>query len=97
MLKLMDHFWHGKPDSLRKYLRFHYDLDVVDGVLCYRDRIMVPASLRTKVLIARLDKVGRFNKLRRNTGKETPFTQELIGMHMACGKLPIWSSSYKYI
>ena len=46
---------------------------------------------------ARLDKVGRSDKLRRNTGKGTPVTAELVGMHMARGKLPIWSSSSKYI
>ena len=71
MLKLMDNIWHGKPDSLREQRRFHHDLHVVDGVLYYRDRIVVPVSLRTKVLIARLDKVGHSDKLRRNTPSST--------------------------
>ena len=51
MLKLMDNIWHGKPDSLREQPRFHHDLHVVDGVLCYRDRIVVVTALQTKVLI----------------------------------------------
>ena len=32
--------------------------------------------------LARLDKVGRSDELRRNTGKGTPVTAELVGMHM---------------
>ena len=52
MWKLMDHIRCGMPDSgleldksLREYHRFHHDLHVVDGVLCYRDRIVVPEAL----------------------------------------------------
>ena len=48
----------GMPDSgleldksLREYHRFRHDLHEVDGVLCYRNRIMVPTALRTKVLM----------------------------------------------
>ena len=37
--------------SLREYHRFRHDLHEVDGVLCYRDRIVVPEALRAKVLI----------------------------------------------
>ena len=37
--------------SLREYHRFRHHLHVVDGVLCYRDRIVVPAALRTKNLV----------------------------------------------
>ena len=54
MLKLMDHIQRGMPDfglELREYHRFRHDLHVVDGVLCYRNRIMVQAALRTKVLV----------------------------------------------
>ena len=36
---------------LREYHRFRHDLHEVDRVLCYRDRIVVPTALRTKVLI----------------------------------------------
>ena len=32
--------------------------------------------------LARLDKVGRSDELRRNTGKGTPVTAELVGIHM---------------
>ena len=52
MWKLMDHIRCGMPDSgleldksLREYHRFHNDLHVVDGVLCYRDHIVVPEAL----------------------------------------------------
>ena len=37
--------------SIREYHRFRHDLHKVDGVLCYRDRIVIPTALRTKVLI----------------------------------------------
>ena len=54
----MDHIRRGMPDSgleldksLREYHRFRHDLHEVDGVLCYRDRIVVPTALRTNVLI----------------------------------------------
>ena len=57
MLKLMDHIQRGMPDSgleldktLREYHRFCHDLHMVNGVLCYRDCIMLPAALRGKVL-----------------------------------------------
>ena len=57
MLKLMDHIQRGMPDSgleldksLREHHRFRQYLHVVDGVLCYRDLILVPAALRAKVL-----------------------------------------------
>ena len=57
MLKLMDHIRRGMPDSgleldksLREYHRFRHDLHDVDGVLCYRDRIVVPEALQTNVL-----------------------------------------------
>ena len=57
MLKLMDHIQRGMPDSgleldksLRKHHRFRQYLHMVDGVLCYRDLISVPAALRANVL-----------------------------------------------
>ena len=47
MLNLMDHIKCDMPDSgleldrsLREYHRFRHDLNKVDGVLCYRDRIV---------------------------------------------------------
>ena len=49
------------------------------------------------LLGARLDKVGRSDKLRCNTGKGTPVTAELVGMHMAFGKLPNRSGPYKLL
>ena len=58
ILKLMDHIRRGMPDSgleldksLRENHRFRHDLHEVNGVLCYRDRIVVQEALRTKVLI----------------------------------------------
>ena len=57
MLRLMDHIQRGMPDSgleldkdLREFHRYRDDLHMVDGVLCYRDRIVVPAALRGQVL-----------------------------------------------
>ena len=58
MLKILDHNRRGMPDSgqeldnsIREYHRFCHDLHEVDGVLCYRDRIVIPTALRTKVRI----------------------------------------------
>ena len=58
MLQILDHIRRGVPDSgleldksIREYNRFRHDLHEVDGVLCYRDRIVIPTALRTKVLI----------------------------------------------
>ena len=57
MLRLMDRIRRGMPDfgleldkDPREFHRYRHDLHVVDGVLCYRDRIMVPAALREQVL-----------------------------------------------
>jgi hypothetical protein len=57
MLRLMDHNQRGMPDSgpemgkdLMEFHRFRHDLHMVDGVLCYRDRILVPAALQGQVL-----------------------------------------------
>ena len=58
MLKLIDRIRRGMPNSgleldksLSEYHRFRHDIHEVDGVLCYRDRIVVPEALQTKVLI----------------------------------------------
>ena len=58
MLRVIDHIQRGMPYSgleidkgLREFHRFCHNLhDVVDGVLCYRDRIVVPIALRGQVL-----------------------------------------------
>ena len=57
MLRLMDRIQRGMPDSvleldkdLREFQRYRHDLHVVDGVLCYRDRIVIPLALRGQVL-----------------------------------------------
>ena len=53
----MGNIQRGIPDSglemdkdMREFHRFRHDLHVVDGVLCYRDRIVVPAALQGQVL-----------------------------------------------
>ena len=57
-MKLIDRIRRGMPNSgleldksLSEYHRFRHDIHEVDGVLCYRDRIVVPEALQTKVLI----------------------------------------------
>ena len=57
ILRLMGNIQRGIPDSglemdkdMREFHRFRHDLHVVDGVLCYRDRIVVPAALQGQVL-----------------------------------------------
>ena len=46
----MPEFRHELPSSLREYFQFKEDLYTVDGVVMYRDRIVVPPSLRKSVL-----------------------------------------------
>ena len=53
MAKLVEQIYRGFPDSsrdldpdLRTYHRFRHDLHVIDGVACYKDRIIIPESLR---------------------------------------------------
>ena len=48
----MDHIKRGMPDTglemdkdLHEYHRFRHDLHVVEGVLCYQDRIVIPKAL----------------------------------------------------
>ena len=48
----MPEFRHDLPTSLREYYQFREDLYTVDGVVMYRDRIVIPPALRTNVLAA---------------------------------------------
>ena len=45
LVRLMD-----MDKDLREYHRFRHDLHMVEGVVCYRDRIVIPMALRDKVL-----------------------------------------------
>ena len=52
LARLMDHIRREMPDTglemdkdLREYHCFKHDLHVVEGVLCYRDRIVIPKAL----------------------------------------------------
>ena len=47
----------GFPDSsyqvhkdVRVYHRYHHNLSIMDGVLCYKNRVVIPAELRQQVL-----------------------------------------------
>lgn len=40
------------PTSLQEYHQFRQDICTVDGILIYKDRIIIPPSLRKEVLIA---------------------------------------------
>lgn len=40
------------PQQIKQYFPFHEHLSVVDGVLLYKDRILIPASLRQEILDA---------------------------------------------
>ena len=75
MLKLMDHIRRGMPNSgleldksLREYHRFRHDPHVVEGVLCYRDCMVVPAALRTKVLMGFHGVSGMARRIVKTTG-----------------------------
>ena len=46
----MPEFRHELPSSLREYFQFREDLYTVDGVVMYKDRIVIPQSLRKNVL-----------------------------------------------
>ena len=41
---------HDVPEELRNYFRFREDLSIVDGVVMYGDRIVVPPKLRGQIL-----------------------------------------------
>jgi len=40
------------PDALRDFFQFRDDLSVTDGVILYKDRIVIPPLLRNEVLDA---------------------------------------------
>lgn len=48
----MPEFHHEMPNSIRKYFQFRDDLSTIDGVIVYKDRIVIPPSLRDEVLCA---------------------------------------------
>ena len=59
MLELADLIENGMPDSrlkmpasLKDFFQFRDELSTIDGVILYRDRIVVPKSLREEVLDA---------------------------------------------
>ena len=43
-------FRHELPPALHEYYQFHEDLYTVDGVILYKDRIIIPPSLRQQIL-----------------------------------------------
>lgn len=46
----MPEFRHELPPSLREYFQFRDELSTVDGVILYKDRLVIPPSLREEVL-----------------------------------------------
>ncbi|CAG2222073.1 unnamed protein product [Mytilus edulis] len=46
----MPEFRHEMPTELREFFQFREDLYTVDGVVMYKDRIVIPPALRTNVL-----------------------------------------------
>jgi len=59
MVKLMEIVMRGFPQScydmdetVRQFHKFRHDLHVADGVVCYKDRIVVPVQLRQQMLEA---------------------------------------------
>ncbi|CAE1306768.1 unnamed protein product [Acanthosepion pharaonis] len=48
----MPEFRHEMPNSIREYFQFRDDLSTIDGVIVYKDRIVIPPSLRDEVLCA---------------------------------------------
>ena len=56
LLKLIEDgmpmFRHDLPPSLREYYQYRDHLHTVDGVILYKDRIVIPPSLREEVLSA---------------------------------------------
>ena len=43
---------HEVPESLRQYFQYREDLSTTDGVILYKDRVVIPQSLRKEVLDA---------------------------------------------
>ena len=59
MVKLLEIVMRGFPQScydldetIRQFHKFRHDLHVADGVVCYKDRIVVPVQLRQQMLEA---------------------------------------------
>jgi phage gp16-like protein len=59
MVHLAEMVYRGFPqrsydvdEGLKPYYQFIHDLHVVGGVVCYKDRVIIPTILRTKVLDA---------------------------------------------
>ena len=59
MVKLLEIVLRGFPQScydldetIRQFHKFRHDLHVADGVVCYKDRIVVPVQLRQQMLEA---------------------------------------------
>ena len=46
----MPEFRHELPPPLREYFQFRDELSTVDGVILYKDRLVIPPSLREEVL-----------------------------------------------
>ena len=46
----MPQFRHELPEPLREYFQFRDSLYTVDGVLLYKDHVVIPPSLRSEVL-----------------------------------------------
>ena len=43
---------HEMPEALREYYQYSTDLHTADGVILYKDRVVIPPSLRNEVLSA---------------------------------------------
>ena len=57
LVKLMEVVLRGFPQSshdvdenLKQYHKFRHDLHVEGGIVCYKDRAIIPAALRPQVL-----------------------------------------------
>ena len=57
LVRLTEDIQRGIPDSshdmipeVRQYHKYRHGLVVVDGVVCYKDRVVIPEDLRTQVL-----------------------------------------------
>ena len=44
-------YWQDLPEELREYFQFRDDLSTFDGVFTYKDRVLIPPSLRQEVLV----------------------------------------------
>ena len=59
MIKLVEMIYRGFPqqsydiaEDLKPFYKFRHDLHVVGGIVCYKDRIVIPTMLRQQVLEA---------------------------------------------